>query len=126
MAARRLMVVYADDDDLVREALTRLLIEEKIDVRACNGGAEAIELCRQLNPDAVLLDLNMPDPDGLETARRLRRNPGGEALRLIALTGRGTWDLRQKAMDAGFDDFLTKPVPAAVLIRTLHAGITLK
>lgn len=120
IANSRLTVVYADDDDLVRETISRLLADEGIDVHACEGGAEALALCTQMNPDVVLLDLNMPRPDGLETARQLRSNPHCGALRLVALTGRGTWELRKKAMDAGFDEFLVKPIPVTNLIRALR------
>lgn len=119
MAPRPLTVVYADDDDLVRDTISRLLIEEGIEVHACEGGVEAIALCQELHPDAVLLDLNMPDPNGLDTARELRRIPVTRAMRLVALTGRGTWDLRNKATDAGFDEFLIKPISTGALVRAL-------
>jgi CheY-like chemotaxis protein len=116
----RFSIVYADDDALVRDVVTQALVEEGVDVHACEGGAEALELCRQIEPDAVLLDLNMPDLDGLATARAIRRDPGLAHLRLIALTGRGTWELRRKAIEAGFDEFLVKPVPVATLIKALR------
>jgi CheY-like chemotaxis protein len=112
--------VYADDDALVRDVVTQALVEEGVDVHACESGTEALELCRELGPDAVLLDLNMPDVDGLETARAIRRDPRLMHLRLVALTGRGTWELRRKAIDAGFDEFLVKPVPVATLIVALR------
>lgn len=120
MDARRLRIVYADDDALMRQGVSRLLAAERIAVRACASGAEAIELCQQSTPDVVLIDIHMPGIDGVETARRLRSDPLTWALRLVALTGRGTWDLRKKAMDAGFDEFLSKPIPADVLLRALR------
>ena len=120
MNSRRLEIIYADDDALMRQALPRLLAAEGIAVHACASGAEAIALCKQTTPDVVLLDINMPDMDGLETARRLRSDPSNRALRLVALTGRGTWDLRKKAMDAGFDEFLSKPIPADLLLSALR------
>lgn len=120
MDARRLRIVYADDDAVMRQGVSRLLAAEGIAVRACASGAEAIALCQQSNPDVVLLDINMPGIDGVETARRLRSDPSTWALRLVALTGRGTWDLRKKAMDAGFDEFLSKPIPADALLRALR------
>lgn len=120
MSERRLTVVYADDDDLVRESISELLTHHGIDVHACSDGAEVISLCEQMNPDSVLLDLNMPGVDGLKVARRLRRDSGDKSLRLVALTGHGTWELRKKAIDAGFDEFLTKPVPADVLVGALR------
>ncbi|HEV7489503.1 MAG TPA: response regulator [Rhodanobacteraceae bacterium] len=120
MSAHRLTVVYADDDDLHRETISELLTHHGIDVHACSDGAEVIPLCEQMNPDSVLLDLNMPGVDGLKVARQLRRDSGDKSLRLVALTGHGTWELRKKAIDAGFDEFLTKPVPADVLIGALR------
>jgi CheY-like chemotaxis protein len=119
MAGGRLTIVYADDDDLVREVVAQGLTEEDIDVHACADGDEVMALCTQINPDTVLLDLNMPRLDGLKTARQLRDDPRFSGLRLVAITGRGTWDLRRKAADAGFDEFLTKPVPITTLVRAL-------
>jgi CheY-like chemotaxis protein len=120
MSEQRLTVVYADDDDLIRESISELLTHHGIDVHACSDGAEVIALCEQMSPDTVLLDLNMPGIDGLKVARRLRREPGDRPLRLVALTGHGTSELRRKAIDAGFDEFLTKPVSADVLIGALR------
>lgn len=120
MDARRLEIVYADDEAFMRQGVSRLLASEGVDVRACASGTEAIALCHQSSPDVVLLDINMPGVDGVETARRLRSDPATSSLRLVALTGRGTWDLRKKAMDAGFDEFLSKPIPADVLLRALR------
>jgi CheY-like chemotaxis protein len=122
MGTPRLSIVYADDDDLVREVVVDVLIDAGVDVHACADGEEAIALCTTLRPRVVLLDLNMPEPDGLETARRLRRIPGMADARLIALTGRGTWDLRKKAFDAGFDEFLVKPIGQEVLLRALSGS----
>jgi len=120
MDARRLNVVYADDDAMVRLGVSRLLAAEGVAVRACASGAEAIALCQESSPDVVLLDIHMPGIDGVETARQMRSDPVTCALRLVALTGRGSWDLRKQAMDAGFDEFLSKPIPADVLLRALH------
>ena len=121
MENQRLTVVYADDDDLVRETISTLLTDEGLDVHACESVAEAIVLCEQMDPDAVLLDLNMPEVDGLTAARELRRKPENSTLRIVALTGSCTGDLRRKAQEAGFDEFLTKPVATAVLVRALRA-----
>jgi CheY-like chemotaxis protein len=120
MRKPRLTVVYADDDDLMREAITEVLVQQDIDVHACADGSEAIALSAQVDPDVVLLDLNMPDLDGLRTARELRRGSGNRRTRLVALTGQGTWELRKKALDAGFDEFLTKPIPVDALIAALR------
>jgi CheY-like chemotaxis protein len=120
MGKARTVIVYADDDDLVRNVVTQALIEEGMDVHDCASGSEAVALCRQIVPDAVLLDLNMPDVDGLAAARELRHDPVTSHLRLVALTGRATAGLRTKAADAGFDECLVKPIPVADLADALR------
>jgi len=120
MDKRRLTVVYADDDDLVRKAIGELLLFEGLDVHVCANGADALHLCGLLDPDAVLLDLNMPGVDGLEVARKLRNHLDDRRLWLVAFTGKGTAELRKEAMDAGFDEFLTKPVRTQVLVDALR------
>ena len=120
MGNARTIIVYADDDDLVRTVVTQALIEEGIDVHDCASASEAVALCRQIKPDAVLLDLNMPDVDGLTAARELRHDPLTRNLRLVALTGRATTGLRTKAAAAGFDECLVKPIPAVELAHALR------
>lgn len=121
MELQSLSVVYADDDECAREAVSAMLTDIGIDVRTCANGRQALELCHDDAADAVLLDIHMPDIDGLETARRLRADPANSTLRLVAITGRGSWDLRREALEAGFDEFLSKPVPTDVLVRALQA-----
>ena len=124
----RLTVVYADDDELVRAAVTDLLVAQGLDVHSCGDGDEALALCKQMQPDAVLLDLNMPEMNGLQVARALRTDAGGRALRLVAMTGRRSEELRKKAFDAGFDEFLAKPASLAAMLDALRprAGDTVQ
>ena len=119
MTSSRLCIVYADDDELVRTTVTSLLIEAGVDVHACVDGGEAVTLCQDIRPHAVLLDLNMPDVDGLQAAQRIRSIPSLARVRLVAITGRGTWELRNKALNAGFDEFLIKPVATETLLEAL-------
>jgi CheY-like chemotaxis protein len=74
-----------------------------------------------MEPDAVLLDLNMPELNGLQVARQLRARDATKALRLVAMTGRGSWELRKKAFDAGFNEFLTKPASRDLILDALRA-----
>lgn len=119
MAMKVVKVIYADDDDLIRSAVTHALVEEGIEVHSCADGADVLELCGAVGPDAVLLDLNMPTVGGLEAARRLRSDARNAELRLVAITGQGTWELRRKALEAGFDEFLIKPAGIASLLKAL-------
>lgn len=112
-------VIYADDDELIRSTVTNALKEEGVEVHTCADGADVLELCGAVNPDAVLLDLHMPIIGGLETARRLRRDVRNADLRIVAITGKGTWELRREAIEAGFDEFLIKPIGIAALLKAL-------
>ena len=122
MEKRPLSVVYADDDPLMRETVTRALRQAGIDMHVCADGAAALELCAHVAPDVMLLDLNMPEMNGLQIAWELRRNSTNPMPRLVALTGRGSLELRKKAMDAGFDEYLVKPVGTDDLIGALTNG----
>jgi CheY-like chemotaxis protein len=125
MDARRFTVVYADDDELIRTTVVDLLTSAKVDVHACTDGDEALALCEEMDPDAVLLDLNMPELNGLQVARQLRARDAKRRIRLVAMTGRGSWELRKKAFDAGFDEFLTKPASRELILDALRVPPTL-
>ena len=73
-------------------------------------GMAGIERAAALRPDLVLVDLGLPDIDGHEVARRLRARPQTQDLRLVALTGYGAAEDRARALAAGFDDHLAKPI----------------
>jgi CheY-like chemotaxis protein len=110
-------LVFADDDDLVRLVLTEALRDAGVEVHAVPDGIAAVQLCRELAPETVLLDLDMPRMDGFEAARQIR---AAECTRrLVALTGRPTQDACRKAEAAGFDEVLSKPISVALLMRAL-------
>ncbi|HEX7842496.1 MAG TPA: response regulator, partial [Kofleriaceae bacterium] len=80
-------------------------------------GAAALALAREVAPTIALLDIGLPEMDGYELARRLRN--GGAAIKLIALTGYGQEADRQRALSAGFDEHLVKPVSIDLVIATI-------
>jgi CheY-like chemotaxis protein len=110
-------LVFADDDDLVRTVVAEVLRDAGVEVHAVPDGAAAVELCRKVSPETVLLDLDMLQMDGFETAQKIRA--AGCTKRIVALTGRATGDARRKAEAAGFDEFLSKPISTPVLMRAL-------
>src|SRR3954462_462844 len=79
------------------------------------NGYGAIEAARRFRPDIVILDLQLPDLDGCEIARVLRREPGCEKARIVAVTGRSSEEERQRALQAGCDECLVKPLDPLVL-----------
>ncbi|HEY6985652.1 MAG TPA: response regulator [Rhodanobacteraceae bacterium] len=113
-------IVYADDEADVRDTVADMLRAAGVRVCACKDGSEAIRACGEIKPDALLLDLNMPGMDGFAVAREIRSNPATARLRVVALTGRSTWDMRIKALDAGFDEFMVKPIGTAHLVAVLR------
>jgi CheY-like chemotaxis protein len=107
--------LIADDNpaglELVRESLrnyTSSIIE-------ASNGREALEKIRSSRPDLVLLDIQMPEMDGYQVVREVRRDPSLHGLRVVALTAFAMQGDRDKAIEAGFDDYITKPVTLSKL-----------
>jgi CheY-like chemotaxis protein len=96
------------------------------DVRVAHDGASAVEQALAFSPEVVLLDIGLPGMDGYEVVRRLRELPEARSALIVALTGFGQQSDRQRALAAGFDDHLVKPVEldtvTAVLRRRLGAA----
>jgi two-component system response regulator MprA len=108
-----------DDDRAVRDALRRVLTLAGYETQAADGGVAAIELVAEAVPDAVVLDIGMPDIDGLEVCRRLRRL--GNRVPILMLTAREAISDRIEGLDAGADDYLTKPFDVDELKARLRA-----
>jgi two-component system, sensor histidine kinase len=123
-AARRILV--ADDNKDAANALAMLLELAGHEVRVAHGGRAALAAAQTFRPDVALLDIGMPDLSGHEVAIELRRKPWGAGICLIALTGWGGDDDRRRAIGAGFDRHLTKPISPAALEALLarDAGAT--
>jgi len=105
--AQRILVV--DDNKDAAAALEMLLRDLGHETRVVNGGRAALESIAEFRPDCVLLDLGMPEVDGLEVARRVRASGLEPQPRLVALTGWGQDDDRERTRAAGFDAHLVKP-----------------
>jgi signal transduction histidine kinase/ActR/RegA family two-component response regulator len=109
---KRILVV--DDNEDAAEMLALVLSQSGYRTRTAYDSRSALSAVEEWTPHIVILDIGLPDINGYDVARELRRRERVE-LALIALTGWGTRDDKQKAMDAGFDIHLTKPVDAAAL-----------
>jgi CheY-like chemotaxis protein len=98
-----------DDNRDAGETLGALLSGLGATVSVVDSGAAALETVDTFNPDAVLLDIGMPEMDGYEVSRRIRATPDHEDVVLIALTGWGQEDDHRRSRAAGFDHHLVKP-----------------
>jgi len=108
-----LRVLVVDDCRDTVESLSQLLRLWGFDVRGARDGASALELSGIFRPGVVLLDLTLPDMDGLEVARRLRRD--GRRPLLVCLSGWDGEEVRRRCLDAGCDLYLLKPANPARL-----------
>jgi two-component system, OmpR family, response regulator MprA len=112
-------VMVVDDEPGVRAALQRALRVERYDVEVAGDGAEALALLAARSPDAIVLDVGMPQIDGLEVCRRLRAT--GDRTPVLMLTARDAVDDRVEGLDAGADDYLVKPFALRELQARLRA-----
>jgi two-component system response regulator MprA len=100
-------ILVVDDEPAVRVALERALKLERYDVEMAADGKEALDLLATRHVDALVLDIGMPEVDGLEVCRRLRA--AGDHTPVLMLTARDAVDDRVEGLDAGADDYLVKP-----------------
>lgn len=117
-APHRILVV--DDNRDAAESMRILLKLMGADVSAAFDGLEALDVAATFRPEAVLLDIGMPKLHGYDTARRIRQEEWGKDIVLVAMTGWGREEDRQRAEEAGFDGHLVKPVQVAELRQLLE------
>jgi signal transduction histidine kinase len=120
---RSLRAVVVDDAPDLRELVSDLLQLRGHEVTTVADGPSAVELICSQHPDVALIDIGLPDMDGYEVARQIRRRiVDGKQPRLIAMTGYGQASDRAHAFAAGFDDHITKPASADKILRALYGG----
>lgn len=106
----QLRVLLVDDNRDLAEALGMLLESIGVEVKVANSGPAALKVLEDYGPNVVLLDIGLPEMDGFEVARRIRKHPEFQDVTIIALTGWGSEEDRRRSQIAGFDYHLTKPV----------------
>ena len=104
-------VLVADDHEDDRE-LARILLEQYCGCRVieAENGREAVELARRAFPGLIFMDLRMPEMDGYEAARRIRLESGLSSVPMVAYTAYYSYSLTDSAIEAGFDEYVQKPV----------------
>ncbi len=114
-------ILLVEDNEVNSDMLSRRLIKKNFNVFIAYDGEEGIEKAFALKPDIILMDLSLPKIDGWEATRRIKANKETKMIPLIALTAHAMVDDREKAIQAGCDDYDTKPVEFERLISKIEA-----
>jgi CheY-like chemotaxis protein len=119
---RKWRILVVDDNPDTSDSMAKVLSLMGHKTRTAYDGPEAVHTAGEYLPDVMLLDIGLPKMNGYEAARRIREQAWGKDMVLVALTGWGQEEDKRKALEAGFDHHLTKPVDAAA-IEKLFAGL---
>jgi len=114
-------ILIIDDEQDILDILEYNLVKEGFEVQTSLNGTRGIELAKKYIPDLVTLDVMMPEMDGIEVCETLRKIPELENLRICFLTARGEDYSQIAGLDAGADDYITKPIKPRVLVSRIKA-----
>jgi CheY-like chemotaxis protein len=118
-------LLLVDDNELNCDMLTRRLVRKGYAVTVAHDGMSAIQMAQSGQPDLILMDMTLPVLDGTEATRRLKADAATRGIPVIALTAHAMESDHQKALQAGFDDFDTKPVDLVRLLEKIGALLCL-
>jgi two-component system cell cycle response regulator DivK len=114
-------ILLVEDNEMNRDMLSRRLERKGFDVAMAVDGAAGVELARGGQPDLILMDMSLPVLDGWEATRRIKADPTTAAIPIIALTAHAMPGDREKALDAGCDDYDIKPIDLPRLLEKIQA-----
>ena len=114
-------ILVVEDNEMNRDMLSRRLARKKYEVLVAVDGGEGVVMARSVAPDLILMDMSLPVMDGWEATRRLKASPETKAIPIIALTAHAMSGDREKAMEAGCDDYDTKPIELPRLLGKIEA-----
>jgi putative two-component system response regulator len=119
-------VLVVDDGAANRELIEACLAEVDCTIRMAEDGPAALRMIASASPDLILLDVQMPGMDGYEVCRRVKANSANRLIPVVMITALDRTDDRVKALDAGADDFMSKPVERAELVARVRSALRLK
>jgi len=114
-------ILLVEDNEMNRDMLSRRLERHGYEVVVAVDGGQAVDLAEAVRPDLILMDMSLPVIDGLEATRQLRARDAIKATPIIALTAHAMSSDRQKALEAGCDDYDTKPIDLPRLLAKMQA-----
>jgi CheY-like chemotaxis protein len=113
-------ILLVEDNELNRDMLSRRLARKGYEVLLAEDGAKGVAAAAAERPDLVLMDMSLPVLDGWEATRRLKADPGTRAIPVIALTAHAMSTDRERAAEAGCDDYDTKPIELPRLLAKIE------
>ena len=114
-------ILLVEDNEMNRDMLSRRLTKRGHDVLIAVDGQQGVDMATSENPEIILLDMSLPVMDGWEAARRLKSDDGTDGIPIIALTAHAMAGDREKCLEAGADDYDTKPVDFKRLLGKIEA-----
>ncbi len=114
-------ILVVEDNEMNRDMLTRRLGRRGFEPLVAVDGREAVEMAKSEQPDVILMDMSLPVMDGWEATRRLKSAPETRSIPVIALTAHAMSGDRERALEAGCDDYGTKPVEFGALVEKIEA-----
>ena len=125
-AARRSRVLIADDNEPNRELLEVYLADIDCEIATAVDGADTLAKVAAFQPDVILLDVMMPKLSGFEVCQRLKSDPATSPIMILMVTALGELGDIERAVDAGTDDFLSKPVNRVELVKRVENMLKLR
>ena len=113
-------ILLVEDNEMNRDMLSRRLVRGGYDVTIAEDGARGVEMATSDSPDLILMDMSLPVIDGWEATRRIKATPELRKIPIIALTAHAMATDRDKALEAGCDDYDTKPVELQRLLSKIE------
>lgn len=113
-------ILLVEDNEANRDMLSRRLVRKGFEVIMAEDGEQAIRMATSENPDLILMDMSLPVIDGWEATRRVKASQSTRSIPVIALTAHAMAGDREKALEAGCDDYDTKPIELARLLEKIQ------
>jgi two-component system alkaline phosphatase synthesis response regulator PhoP len=121
MSTEKIKILLVDDEPDILEFISYNLVKEGFEVFTCGNGKDAIQMAQKERPQSIILDVMMPDLDGIETCRVIRETPELKDVLIAFLTARNEDYSQIAGFDAGADDYINKPIKPRVLVSRIKA-----
>jgi len=118
-------ILLVEDNEMNRDMLSRRLARKGFEVEIAVDGQEGVTMAGESHPDLILMDMSLPIMDGWEATRKIKANENTKKIPVIALTAHAMSDDKSKALDAGCDDYDTKPIDLERLLGKIENALTI-